>query len=218
MLNWKSGSFAARTGGFSCIAVEPSRSSTGKTLVGFNVDQPVHSLRPLSIPNAAEIVRTDHLYSAWMDGGQFIILLGRRPLARPDRLLQGCRCPHRLARRIHDSTAGAGFLIVATPAEILAWCMERCRLRMLQPTEGLFTFSAGHSSADPLPGGGWLIEKLERLRHANRISPLDVERTLHDAELGDSTVQTLMIDPSARSVERLDRDSAPGGIPLRRSA
>ena len=219
MLKWKTGKPTPWTGAFSLVAVAPARSSTQSTLLAFNIDETLHPQTNVRTHDAEEIARTDRLFSAWSDAGFFALMLGSPPFPNPRRLLENCQCFDKLAERVYGSGCDTALLIAATGADVRAWRLENGLMRALHLTDGLLTFSAGHCSADPLPGNGWLVEKLERLRRSTGISPADVERALRDASLGDSTVQSVIVEPAKRQLMRFDpaRPTNPFEL-LRRSA
>jgi len=209
-------------GAFSLVAVDASRATTSRSILGLNIDDAV---------SAGDL----RLADAWRGDGEWItapqLFLGRNPAGFVVGVIQrfgDVGAANRLGRALVASGASFarleqilswagiddGLVLCAGPTMLTAWRVERGAVALLSLTNGLLTYSAGHSSADPMPGGGWLIDRLDWLHAQQRVAEFDVERALRDVRLGDSTACSIVVYPGEGRAHMI----APTAEPVRQSA
>jgi len=201
----------SRLSACSTVVVSAERSATGYPLIGLNVDDP-SAVVDASI-SSPKVRTTAHSLGEWLTARHVFVNRNSTGLvacvivpvqARDDEacrlgriLLACCKRVADAGRSLPSLAHANADVMVGDKTEVAVWRLRRRSIELLPATDGLLTLSAGHSSAAPLPGGGWLIGRLEHLHHRRRVSSTDVEQALCDARLGDATACTMLIDPVA---------------------
>lgn len=191
-------------GACSIVAVDADRAMSSAAFLGMNFEQP-QALKPrvdsAEDEGVSTIAVSKHLFlgrnregltiAVVMRHGRFVKTAER--IGR--RILRCCIRLNQVGDAIHCRRICAD-VVAADATSIGGWRGSPAGVRYLKPVAGLLTLSAGHSNADPLPGGGWLIEKLSHLESRSRISRADVQQALEHVRIGSSTGCTIIVEPT----------------------
>ena len=211
-------------GACSIVAVSATRSASGSAVLGVNVDQPLFSAPPRIATTVSDGIVTlaanDHVFVGRNDEGIAVAVVVRREYRRSTAarlgrmLLPGRQRINQIGDAVQQHWCGSATIVAADGSDVRGWNIEDGATRLLSAHGGLLIVSAGHSNGDPLPGGGWTIEKLARLESMKRVAVDDVRRSLEVVRLGGRTSRTIVLEPTCG--HPLVRDDDFG--PLRRSA
>jgi hypothetical protein len=195
-------------GACAAVVVEARRSIHGLPLLAMNVDDDRVQFGERPSGDDAWL-ESSHVFVGRNEVGLIVACIVRRPATSSStrRLGRGLleECPNlaRVGESLRSLRRQAATILAADGDEVVVWRVERGTTCRLPPTDGLLTLAAGHSSARPSPGRGWLIDRLERLHRLRRVSEEDVASALRDARLGDSTACSIVVDP-ANGQARID--------------
>jgi hypothetical protein len=203
-------------GACSIVAVDAVRSSS-KPILGVNVDEPLLAAaqRPPRIVDSATILAaSDHVFVGRNDRGLTVAIVvrqeeRRRTAMRLGRMILAC-CGrlNQIGDAVRQHWRGVATIVAVDSSDACGWNIQGGATRLLAAKAGLLIVSAEHSNVAPLPGNGWLIEKLSRLDAQKRISANDVERSLSAARIGGPNSSTIVVESPTNDGDVLPADFA----------
>jgi hypothetical protein len=207
------------------VAVDAARSAASKPILGVNVDHlllsaPSRIASPIP-EGVTTLAASDHVFLGRNALGLTVAAVVReeqrqRTAMRLGRMLLACcRRSNQIGDAVQQHWQGSATIVAADGTDIRGWNIEHGVIRLLKANAGLLIVSAGYSNGDPLPGGGWMIEKLARLESLKRVSTDDVQRSLAATRLGGETSCVIVVEPSS-GVDKFHRSNDVG--PIRKSA